>query len=76
MSGVSIHIYVLFGWFEVAADEAELEKVRKCVEEACDPADCRRTLRLWPTWPPWPLLFEAVALEEESPLEVDIAELR
>lgn len=65
--------FVIFGWFEVTADEAELEKVRKCVEEACDPADCRRTLRLWP---PWWLLFEAVALEEESPLEVDIAELR
>lgn len=66
---------VFFGWFEVVAEEAELEKVRKCVEDTCDPADCRRTLRMWPPWWP-PLLFEAVAVEDESPLEVDIAELR
>jgi len=66
---------VFFGWFEVVAEEAVLEKVRKCVEDTCDPADCRRTLRMWPPWWP-PLLFEAVAVEEESPLEVDIAELR
>ena len=66
---------LLFGWFEVVAEEAELEKVRKCVEDTCDPADCRRTLRMWPPWWP-PLLFEAVAVEDESPLEVDMAELR
>ena len=65
LQDTKLNTNLLFGWFEVVAEEAELEKVRKCVEDTCDPADCRRTLRMWPPWWP-PLLFEAVAVEDKN----------
>ena len=41
------------------------EKLLKCDE--CEPEDCLREFKLFPLW---------LVLVDESPLEVDIAELR